>query len=462
MPKIKRTKWAPKAQKMILIGYEGESSNYRLMELNNPKKVIISANVKFHEEIKCEVETKDDWKLQFAEEESKEKPTDTVIEQSAEEDSIDEHSDEIQTSNRYELRNRNCLRPPNRFEANLVEFEEPLTYEEAMTSDNAREWKEAIDAELRALKKNKTWIVTTLPEGKKAITSKWVFKIKRNETGNIERFKARLVAKGYSQRKGIDYTETFAPVVRYESVRTLLAIAALKNLEIGQFDIKTAFLYGELDEEIFMQLPEGTAEKDTIVKFKQSLYGLKQSPRQWNKRFHDFLAKWKFKASNADRCVYHGSIDGDTVLLALYVDGLIVAKNQETIQKILEVLKAEFEVTIGSAAYFLGLEIKRDSNTKTIKISQEQYIKRMLKKFGMMDAKPISIPVEAKNHLSYLSEDQTDTSMKGVPYQQAIGSLLFAACVSRPDIMFAVSNVSKFSNNPSMELASSKKDTALS
>jgi len=231
-----------------------------------------------------------------------------------------------------------------------------------------------------------------------------------------------------------------------------LTLAALKKLELKQFDIKTAFLYGELDEEIFMQLPEGVMEKDTIVKLKKSLYGLKQSPRQWNKRFHEFLARSKFKISNADRCVYQGSIDGKTVLLALYVDdGLILARNQETIHKILEALKTEFEVTVSSAAYFLGLEIRKDLSTKTITISLEQYIKRILKKFGMSDAKPISTPVEANKHLKYLPEDQVDISMKEVPYQQAVGSLLFAAYVSRPDIMFAVTNVSKFSTNPTTE-----------
>lgn len=241
-------------------------------------------------------------------------------------------------------------------------------------------------------------------------------------------------------------------MVRYESVRTLLAMAALQNFEIGQFDIKTAFLNGELDEELYMRLPEGAAKEDTVVKLEKSLYGLKQSPRQWNKRFHEFLMRFKFKASNADRCVYSGFIDGETVLLALYVDdGLMLAKNRATIDMVLKVLMSEFEVTIGNGAYFLGVEIKRDSSAGTITISQEQYIKRILEKFGMTDSKPMSTPAEANKHLKYLSEDQVDASMKEVPYQQAVGSLMFAACVSRPDIMFAVANVCKFLTNPSTE-----------
>lgn len=150
--------------------------------------------------------------------------------------------------------------------------------------------------------------------------------------------------------------------------------------------------------------------------------------------------------------MYCGSIEGETVLLALYVDdGLVLAKSQVTINKILEALQTEFEITVGSAAYFLGLEIKRDSSTGTITISQKQYIKRMLERFGMMDAKPVSIPAEANKRLKYLSKDEVDASMEEVPYQQAVGSLIFAACVTRPDIMFAVVNVSKFSNNPKME-----------
>lgn len=209
---------------------------------------------------------------------------------------------------------------------------------------------------------------------------------------------------------------------------------------------------GKLDEEIYIHLPEEAAEENTVVKLERSLYGLKQSPRQWNKQFQEFLTRFEFKASNADKCVYRGFIDNEIVLLALYVDdGLVLAKSQAAIHTVLKVLKSEFEMTIGSGAYFLGLEIKRDSSAGTITISQEQYIKRMLEKFGMTDAKPISTPVEANKHLKFLSEDQVDASMQVVPYRQVVGSLMFAACVSRPDIMFAVANVSKFLTNPSTE-----------
>lgn len=199
---------------MVLIGYEDKSSNCRLMEPNKPKKVIVSANVKFHEETRCEIESEKGWKLPIAEEEDKEKLTDIAAEQ----DVVVEEVNTAPSSIRYELRNRKNLHPPDRYEVNLIEFENSLTYTEAIASNNAEEWKKAIDAELQAHKRNEIWIISDLPKDKKVIMSKWVFKIKRNETGNIGRFKARLVARDNSQREGEDYTETFAPVVRYESV----------------------------------------------------------------------------------------------------------------------------------------------------------------------------------------------------------------------------------------------------
>ncbi|KMQ85183.1 lectin receptor kinase [Lasius niger] len=300
VPAVQRTKWQPKSKKMILVGYDEEIDNYRLMDPKT-KKVVISTNVMFHEKSNCELE-----------ESSDENTTAPIIEtendQQASEDDEDQQyeskSDVLSESKvktpreniQRQLRDRNKLKAPKRLEMNLVEKGEPVSYEEAIKGPEGEKWKEAINEELDAMEKNSTWtVVKNLPKGRRPISAKWIFKKKLDEEGNVVRYKARLVARGYSQREGIDYEETFAPVVRYETVRTLLAEAAMNKYEIGQFDVKTAFLNGDLEEEIFMELPEGTAVPKQIVRLHKSLYGLKQSPRQWNKRFDEFLRRFHFE-----------------------------------------------------------------------------------------------------------------------------------------------------------------------
>lgn len=214
--------------------------------------------------------------------------------------------------------------------------------------------------------------------------------------------------------------------------------------------MKTAFLNGELEEEIFLELPEEIKDKSRIVKLQRSLYGLKQAPRHWNKRFNKFLARYRFEASPADRCVYRGQVRGSTVLLAVYVDdGLVVSKEQEVINDVLEALKNEFEVTIGTGNYFVGMEIRQDVDIRNITISQTQYIKRMLERFGMSNAKSVSIPADPNVHMK--SSVDKDPTMFNVPYRQIVGSLMFVTVVTRPDIMFAVAKMSRHLVNPSTQ-----------
>jgi len=160
------------------------------------------------------------------------------------------------------LRDRNTIRKPNKYEANLVELNKPTTYQEAISGKNADKWNRAIEEELEAHKKNGTWRLTFLPEGRSTIGCKWVFKIKGTLSEDNLRYKARLCAKSFTQKPGIDYEEIFSPVVRYKSIRTLLAMAAERDLEIEQFDVKTAFLHGDLCEEIYMDIPESIDAKD--------------------------------------------------------------------------------------------------------------------------------------------------------------------------------------------------------
>ena len=231
--------------------------------------------------------------------------------------------------------------------------------------------------------------------------------------------------------------------MRYESIRVLLAIAAEQDLEMYKFDVKTAFLYGDLDEDIYLEQPPGfeTEGEKLYCKLHKSLYGLKQSPRCWNRRFIIFLKKFKFVCIDADKCIFVGFIFGFIIYLALYVDdGLLICKSKLAIEKVLSELKKEFEITSGDADEFVGMEISRDREKRTIKISLAAYIRKLLAKFGMSDANPSSTPAEPGLYL----RRNNGSERHNFPYREAVSSLLFAARVSRLDIEYAVNYVSQF------------------
>ncbi|KAH7488926.1 Retrovirus-related Pol polyprotein from transposon RE1 [Phytophthora ramorum] len=246
--------------------------------------------------------------------------------------------------------------------------EMPTTFKSAMESSDAVKWKEACDSECDSLLKNDTWDVVPLPKGRKAIGCRWVFRVKENQAGEIERFKARLVAKGFSQKYGIDYDETFAPVAKFTSIRIVLSLAAKYGLKLHQMDVKTAFLNGVLDEDIYMAQPDGYVDEDHpdhVCKLKRSLYGLKQSPRMWNQTIDDFMLKLGFKKCESDHCVYLKRDGQDMIFVALYVDDLVLASsNDELLESTKHALSKRFEMTdLGELEYFLGMEIKNDRDS---------------------------------------------------------------------------------------------------
>ena len=190
--------------------------------------------------------------------------------------------------------------------ANVSCDTEQSTLKEALMSPNSKEWQEAVDLEYNSLLENETWDLVDLPKDRKAIGSRWVFKVKHHSDGRVERHKCRLVAKGYSQMYGADYDETFSPVVRFSSIRTLLSFAVQNNLHVHQMGVVTAFLNGHLEEEIYMEQPEGyikPGQEHLVCKLKKSIYGLKQSPRCWSKAFTEFMKDIGFKQSTSDPCV---------------------------------------------------------------------------------------------------------------------------------------------------------------
>lgn len=241
-----------------------------------------------------------------------------------------------------------------------------------------------------------------------------------------------------------------------------LARATQEDLEIAQFDVCTAFLYGELEEKVFMKIPEGllidgkNCDSDRFVCcLNKSLYGLKQAPRCWNLKFNSFMKKFHLVQSEADQCIYHGEVGSVQVYMALFVDdGLIACKSSSVIESIISYLREAFEITRGDASRFVGLQIVRDRNEKTMLVHQTDYVNKILKKFKMSDTKPVSVPADPHAALSPVQcESEIDNSS---PYREAVGSLMFLAVVSRPDIAYAVNTVSKFLNKQRNTLESSK------
>ncbi|KAG8473612.1 hypothetical protein CXB51_036051 [Gossypium anomalum] len=293
---------------------------------------------------------------------------------------------------------------------------------------------------MESLHKNKTWDLVKLPKGKKTVHCKWVFEKKEGTTGAEEpRYKARLVAKGYSQIPGVDFTDVFSPVVKHSSIRALLGIVAMHDLELEQLDVKTVFLHGELEEDIYMQQPEGfiVSEKENYVYLlKKSLYSLKQSPRQWYKRFDSFMTSHDFKRNSFESCVYFKkNSDGSFVYLLLYADDmLIAAKDKGKIRKVKDQLSEEFEMKdLGPTKKILGIEILRDRKSSKLYLSQKGYIEKVLCRFNIQSAKPVSTHLAAHFRLSSTLSPESDDEIG------AVGSLMYVMVCSRPDLSYAVS-----------------------
>jgi hypothetical protein len=255
-----------------------------------------------------------------------------------------------------------------------------------------------------------------IPADRKAVGCKWVYDIKYNADGSINRFKARLVAKGCSQKEGVDFTETFAPVARMPSLRAVLAIAAAQDLEIHQMDVKTAFLHGDLEEDIYMEQPPGFvapgSQANLVCKLNRSLYGLRQAGRAWYKKIDAALNDLGLKPTMSDNCIYVLHETPTTVYGLLYVDDLLLISNVlSRLQSIKAELSKRFEMKdLGEAQFILGLQIHRDRARRRLSLSQSQYVKTVLSRFNMQDCKPASTPMSTGIKLRRRSSQQRPSS----------------------------------------------------
>ena len=338
----------------------------------------------------------------------------------------------------------------------LLDNNEPLTFNEAMESSSSEKWLEAMKSEMKSMYDNQVWDLVDIPNGSRAIGCKWVFKIKIDKDGKIDVYKARLVAKGYRQIHGIDYDESFSPVAMFKSIRILLSIAAYYDYEIWQMDVKTAFLNGYLEEDVYMTQPEGFVDPrnaNKVCKLKRAIYGLKQASRSWNLRFHETVKEFGFIRNEEESCVYKKTSGSAIVFLVLYVDDILLIGNDiPMLESVKTWLGKCFSMKdLGEATYILGIKIYRDRSRKLIGLSQSNYIDKVLRRFSMQDSKRGFLPMTHGTTLSKTQCPQTQDErdrMSRIPYASAIGSIMYAMLCTRPDVACALSVTSRYQSDP--------------
>ena len=485
-----RNKFDPVSKKdCILIGYGEKEGNYKIFD-KNTQKAFRSRDVKFNEDFKekqdsieIDISLKND-KIEkektevFEEkdkEEEKEVKNEDVVEHKVEQSNIESKEKitekDIQTEEDLNLPRRSSRVPKpvqkyvpgeawtkkegndkivNFVQNEIINEEEPNSIQEALSSRFKEKWREAIQSELDSHKENNTWTPVNLPPGRKTIKTKWIFKIKRTSNNEPGRFKARLVAKGYEQTEGIDYNETFAPVFKQQSLRLLLALAINENLSIHQIDISTAFLYGELDEEIYIDPPDGLEgiNENQVLKLNKALYGLKQGPRSWNKTLVNFFNEINLKKLETDNAIFVNQF----FRIAVYVDDIVIfGKEISKIEEFKQQIGNRFKIKdLGKISFLLGIQIEQ-LNKNTLILNQKGYIDKMIKQFDLQNCKDSEIPIQPNHKLtSQLLEEKESLRQFVDPtqYRKMIGSLIYLMTCTRPDISYSVGILSRYMQEP--------------
>ncbi|GJV17432.1 retrotransposon protein, putative, ty1-copia subclass [Tanacetum coccineum] len=482
-PHDKQGKLEPRAVKCVLLGYPEGVKGYRLYRLDGESpKIVTSRNVVFNESVMYKDTLKDSGagdksveELQVEVELQRLNNHTPEEDQKDQEDGDDEDAGNQETDQPPDLtyyhlvqdREPRTRTKPLRFrdESNMAAYafvaaeeedtHEPLTYQEAVACEDSSKWKAAIKEEMDSLRKNKTWELVDHPAGQKLVSCKWRFKIKEGIEGvQKPRYKARFVARGFTQKAGIDYNEVFSLVVRHTSIRVILALTACKDYKLEQLDVKTTFLHGNLEEVIYMKQPPGYEQANKVCLLKKSLYGLKKSPRQWYRRFDEYMLSNGFKRSSYDSCVYYRSYaPGEYIYLLLYVDDMLIScKSKAEIGSTKSLLKKEFDMKeLGEAKKILGMEIIRDRSHKILRVSQSGYVSKILNNFRIDNGKSVKMPLGGHFKLSlkdYPVKDCDVERMSKVPYVNAVGSLMYLMVCTRPDIAYVVNGVSRYLANP--------------
>ena len=326
----------------------------------------------------------------------------------------------------------------------------PESLKEAQRSSEWSEWEKAIKIELDQLVETGTWKLVDKPKDAIPISNKFVFEKKRNKAGEIMKYKARLVAKGCSQRPGYDYQETFSPVVRMETVRAILSLVPSKKLKIQQMDVKGAYLNGILKEKVYMKQPEGyddgTGRVCLLVK---TLYGLKQSGREWNVELDKKLKQFGFSPLRSDPCAYVRRNGDNLEIITVWVDDLLLfATSDELINKMKSEIQSEWTVTdMGDPQKIIGIEITKSDDS--LIISQQKYVENILRRERMLDANPVSMPMDPNIPIGP-NPDGNEGSRSNA-YAKLLGELQFLSNATRPDISYAVNRLAAYTANPSLQ-----------
>lgn len=323
---------------------------------------------------------------------------------------------------------------------------DPTNFKEAMMSPENDDWKKAIQEELSSIEENQVWKLVDKPkamsDGSKLnlIDSRWIFKRKIEKEGT-KKFKARLVIRGFKDKSHYELRETYAPVSRISLIRIVLAIVNKYNLEVRQLDVKTAFLNRKLDEEIYLEIPEGLEyekeiKKTKVFKLEKAMYGLKISSNRWNKLFYEELKKLGLENDINEPCLFTWRKDGRVLILIFYVDDILLASNDNNkLEEVKQSLSKNFKMKdLGEPKNYLGMTIERFRDKKIMKIHQSDYIEKVLEKFKMQDCKPQNTPMvtrQVRNRENQIRteklKDEMIRGIKNIPYREAIGSLLYLA-----------------------------------
>ena len=354
--------------------------------------------------------------------------------------------------------NRN-RRPPERY-GNPYTFSttqqeetvaEPKTYEETVNSSKAKYWKQAMQAEVDSLENNNTWAFVDKPQDKNVLPGKWVYKVKYSADGEVDKYKARHVAKGFAQVEGLDFFETYAPTCKPETFRTLLAVATQKGLELRQMDVKSAYLHSEIEEEIYLEQPQsfvkqGKNGQTLVCKLNKSIYGLKQTAKNWYESLANLLIKNGFQRSRNDYCLFvRKEEDGTFSYILLWVDDIITAGEHNVVNAIKSLLEKSFKMDDrGELHWFQGMRILRSEDKITV--DQEKYIENLIEQFNMTNCKPKATPGEVNLKLVKNNGEHqlVDTKL----YRSLVGSLLCIGKQTTPDILNVVNQLSRFFEKP--------------
>lgn len=328
--------------------------------------------------------------------------------------------------------------------------EAPKTYSQAMKRHDSGNWLEAVKAELSAMERLGVWVVVDIPVGEDLLNTVWIFRIKFDEYGKLSKYKARLCAAGNFQTEGINYAETYAPTGRPTALRALLSMGFASGLDVHQMDVKNAFLNGKLEETIYLRAPAGLSlPKGKCLRLVKSIYGLKQAPRVWHHELSAFFRSINFAPSTADPCLFISRQSGWQCWVHVYVDDMVIISKD--VQRFKNLINSRYLMEdLGPLKHLLGMKI--DRHASSINLSQGLYVDKILSSYGMNNCRTVCTPLVPNTRLvPATAEEEREFASLNINYRRAIGLLNYLSVSTRPDISFAMSQLSQFLEHPGVK-----------